>query len=111
MPSFTIEQLIREAGYNVTVPMTSQSEPQQTRKTKVGQVRGRSIDETKTMIKTCIKEAGRPMTIAEICVCLERAQTPHIRNILKGMAEAGELIEGADLARSRTMVRFWYSLP
>lgn len=111
MPTFTVQQLIDELGYNATVPMTSQSEIQQTRKTRVGQVRGRSVEETKTIIKTCIKEAGRAMTIAEICVCLERAQTPHIRNILKGMAEAGELIEGADLARSRTMVRFWYSLP
>jgi len=111
MPSYTIEQLMKDAGHNVTVPLTSHSETQQTRKTKVGQVRGRSVDETKTLIKKCIEEAGRPVTIAEICIYLERSATPHIRNILKGMVEAGELIETADLARSRTMVRYWYSLP
>ncbi len=111
MPTYTVEQLMRELGQNATVSLTSHSEIQQTRKAKVGQVRGRSIDETKTLIKNCITEAGRPMTIAEICICLERAQTPHIRNILKVMAQTGELVEQADLARSRQMVRFWYSLP
>lgn len=111
MPSFTIEQLMQEAGHNVTVAMTSQSNIQQNRKTKVGQVRGRSVDETKALIKKCIEETGRPVTIAEICIYLERSATPHIRNILKGMVETGELIETADLARSRTMVRYWYSLP
>jgi len=111
MPSYSIEDLMKDAGYNVMSQVTSHSETQQTRKAKVGQVRGRSVDETKQLIKKCISEAGKPMTIAEICTCLERGQTPHIRNILKSMAETGELLEQADLARSRTMVRYWYSLP
>ena len=110
MPSFKMEELLKDAGLNATVTLTSHSEIPQMRKTKVGERPGRSVDETKALIKKCIEEAGRPVTIAEICIYLERGQTPHIRNILKAMADAGEIVEQADLARSR-WVRFWYSLP
>jgi predicted MarR family transcription regulator len=111
MPSFTMEELLREAGHNVDVTVTSQSNFQQMRKTKVGERVGRSVDETKALIKKCITEAGEARTVAQICTYLERGDTPHIRNILKTMVQDGELIELASLARSRTMVKFSYNLP
>lgn len=111
MPSFSMEDLLKTAGHEPDVTITSHSNATQNRKTKVGERPGRPVAETKALIKKCIEEAERPCSIAEICAYLERGATPHIRNILKGLVDSGELIETADLARSRTMVRYWYSLP
>ena len=111
MASFKIEDLLKTAGFDPTSSQPSQSETIQARKTRVGQRPGRSIQETKDLIKKFVEDTGRPVLIPEICIYLERVQTPHIRKILHDMAEAGELVEQADLARSRTMVRYWYSLP
>lgn len=115
MPSFTVEELMRSMGLNPDVALTSQStsySPTGGKEVKrMGQVRGRSIPETKELIKNAISEAGRPLSVAEICIALERKQTPHIRNLLHQMGDSGELIENADLAPSKMLTRFWYSLP
>lgn len=115
MPSFTMEELKRSMGLDPNVSLTSASTSHSEDAKKgfkaMGQVRGRSIPETKELIKKCIMEAGRPVSVAEICTYLERKQTPHIRNLLHQMGDAGELIEEADLAPSRMLTRFWYSLP
>lgn len=111
MPSFKIEDLLRDAGHNVDVTVTSHSNPQGMRRTKVGERPARSVDETKTLIKKCIGEAGEAQTVAQLCTYLERGDTPHIRNILKAMVQDGELIEMTSLARSRTMVKYSYNLP
>lgn len=115
MPSFSMEELKRSMGLdpNVSLTSVSTSHSQNGEKglKKMGQVRGRSIPETKELIKKCISEAGRPVSVAEICTYLERKQTPHIRNLLHQMGDSGELIENADLAPSTMLTRFWYSLP
>lgn len=111
MATISMKDLLETAGNDANVTITSHSNATQNRKTKVGERPGRPVSETKALIKKCIEDAERPCSIAEICTYLERGATPHIRNILKGMVDAGELIETADLARSRTMVRYWYSLP
>lgn len=115
MPSYSIEDLLKSEGVTVTEDATSQLTSRlhapSMRKTVVGERPGRSAQETKALIKTCLSEAGRGMSVAEICVCLERGVTPNIRNILKAMVEDGELILGADLARNKTSIRYWYRLP
>jgi predicted MarR family transcription regulator len=115
MPSFTMQELMRSMGLNpdvaLTSPLTSHSPTGGKEVKRMGQVRGRSIPETKELIKKAISEAGRPLSVAEICVVLERKQTPHIRNLLHQMGDSGELIENADLAPSKMLTRFWYSLP
>lgn len=115
MPTIKIEELMRSVGLDPDIVMTSTSTSHSQNGEKgfkrMGQVRGRSIPETKELIKNGIREAGRPLSVAEICVILERKSTPHIRNLLHQMGDSGELIEQADLAPSRMLTRFWYSLP
>lgn len=111
MPTFTPEELMQSLGMSATVAPTSHFENRREAYQRVGQIRGRSVEETKTLIKKAIQEAGRPMSFAEICAYLERKQTPHLRKMLHEMGDAGELVEEADLAPSRMMTRFWYSLP
>lgn len=115
MPSFTMDELKRSLGIDpnvsVTSPSTSHSPTGEKGFKRMGQVRGRSIPETKELIKKALSEADRPLSFAEICAYLERKQTPHLRNLLHQMGDSGELIEQADLAPSRMLTRFWYSLP
>lgn len=111
MPSFSMDELKKSLGLNATVVTTSHTEIPREGFSRVGERRGRSIDETKALIKSAIHDAGRAMTMGEICIVLERKQTPHIRKILHDMGDAGELIEVADLAPNKMMTRFWYSLP
>jgi len=111
MPTITMDDLKKSLGIDPTVALTSHLETAKKGFKPVGQVRGRSIPETKQLIKKAIGEAGRPMSFAEICAYLERKQTPHLRNLLHEMGDAGELVETVDLAPSRMMTRFWYSLP
>lgn len=111
MPSFSIQDLMNSVGMSATVAPTSHSEKQREAYQRVGQIRGRTVEETKTLIKKAIFEAERPMSFTEICAYLERKQTPHLRKMLHEMGATGELIEEADLAPSRMMTRFWYSLP
>jgi len=77
----------------------------------VGQIRGRSVPETKELIKQAIRNTGRPMSFIELCAAVERKQTPHMRKILHDMGDSGELLESIDMAPSRMMTRYWYSLP
>jgi len=111
MATFSISDLMQSMGMNATVPSTSHSEKPEGRKTAVGHTRGRSIPETKELIKQAIIAAGRPISVKEACAALERKQTPHLRAILHEMGDSGELLESIDLAPSKMMTRFWYSLP
>lgn len=111
MPSFSMEELKKSLGISATVSPMSHSKNQREAYQRVGQIRGRTVDETKTLIKKALTEAGRPMSFTEICAYLERKQTPHLRKMLHEMGDSGELIEEADIAPSRMMTRFWYSLP
>jgi len=111
MATFSISDLMKSMGMNATVQSTSHSEKPEGRKTTVGHIRGRSIPETKELIKQAIVAAGRPISVKEVCEALERKQTPHMRNILHQMGDSGELLESIDMAQSKMMTRFWYSLP
>jgi len=110
MPSFTMDEIKRALGIDPTVSLTSHSENAKKGFKPMGQTRGRPIPETKALIKTAIQEAGRPLSFPEICLYLERKQTPHLRKLLHDMGDSGELIETADLAPSQMLPRFWYSL-
>ena len=111
MPSFTMDEIKKSLGMSTTVVETSHSEMTQKGFRAMGQVRGRSIPETKELIKKCIEEAGRPVTFNEICAYLDRKKTPHLRQLLHAMADSGEIVETADVATSAMLPRFWYSLP
>jgi len=111
MASFSMDDLKRSLGLNATVEPTSYSEKTEGRKTTVGQIRGRSVPETKELIKQAIRATGRPMSFIELCAAVERKQTPHMRKILHDMGDSGELLESIDMAPSRMMTRYWYSLP
>ncbi len=111
MPSFTMDEIKKSLGIDPTVLSTSHSENAQRGFKPMGQSRGRPIPETKRLIKTAIEEAGRPLSFPEICLYLERKQTPHLRKLLHEMADAGELVETADMAPSGMLPRFWYALP
>lgn len=111
MPTFTMDEIKRSLGIDPTVSVTSHSDNAKKGHKAMGQVRGRSIPETKELIKKGIKEADRALSFTEICALLERKQTPHLRKLLHDMGDSGELIETVDLAPSRMLTRFWYSLP
>lgn len=111
MPSLTMDEIRKSLGMSATVVETSQSEKTQKGFKAMGQVRGRSIPETKQLIKKFIEEAGRPLNFNEICMLLERKKTPHLRQLLHAMADGGEIVETADVAVSAMLPRFWYSLP
>lgn len=111
MPTFSMDEIKQSLGIDPTVPLTSYSEIKQKGFKAMGQVRGRSIPETKELIKKGIEAAGRPMSFVEICALLERKQTPHLRKLLHDMGDSGELVEAVDLAPSRMLTRYWYSLP
>jgi hypothetical protein len=106
-----MDDLKKSLGLNATVEPTSYTEKTDGRVSRVGEPRGRSVAETKELIKQAIKEAGRPMSYIQICAAVQRKQTPHMRNMLHQMGDSGELIETVDIAPSRMMTRFWYSLP
>lgn len=110
MATFNMDDLKKSLGIDPTVVLTSHSENTKKGFKPMGQTRGRPIPETKVLIKTAIKEAGRPLSFPEICVYLERKQTPHLRKLLHEMGDAGELIETADMAPSGMLPRFWYAL-
>lgn len=111
MPSFTMDEIKRSLGMSTTVVETSHIETTKKGFKAMGQVRGRSIPETKELILQGIKEADRPLNFNEICTLLERKKTPHLRQLLHAMADAGEITEQADVATSAMLPRFWYSLP
>lgn len=107
MPSFSRDDL----GLSATVVETSHSDATKKGFKPMGQVRGRSIPETKQLILQGIKEADRALNFNEICTLLDRKKTPHLRQLLHAMADSGELIETADLPTNAMLPRFWYSLP
>jgi len=111
MASFSMDDLKKSLGLDATVQSTSHTEKTEGGFSRVGQIRGRSIPETKELIKQAIIAAGRPISVMEVCAALDRKQTPHMRKILHDMGDSGELLESIDLAPSRMMTRFWYSLP
>lgn len=111
MATISMAELRQSMGLNETVQSTSHYENQEGRNARVGHTRGRSIPETKELIKQAIIAAGRPISVMEVCNALNRKQTPHMRKILHDMGDTGELLESIDLAPSKMMTRFWYSLP
>jgi len=115
MPSYTREEFLKSMGLDPNISLTSLVTSNSAQAEKgiktVGRVQGRTVEETKTLIKSVLSEATEPMTRGDIFKKIERKNTPHLRNILWEMVAAGEIIEETDLAVSRMMVRYWYSLP
>jgi len=115
MANFKIEELKESLGLDpnisLTSPVTSNSAKSEKGITPVGRKQGRTVEETKILIKKVLAEATEEMTRAEIFKGLERKNTPHLRNILSQMVDAGEVIEDVDLAPSLMMTRYWYRLP
>lgn len=111
MPSFTIDEIKKSLGIDTTVVETSLPEKTQKGFKAMGQVTGRSIPETKELIKKGIEAAGRPLSFGEICAILERKKAPHIRKLLHEMGDSGELVETTEIAANRMLTWYWYSLP
>lgn len=115
MARISMDELKQSMGLDpkvsLTSPMTSHSEKSEKGSMRVGRIQGRTVDETKVLIKRVLAGAKEPMTRGEIFKAIERKNTPHLRNILTQLVDAGEVIEDADLAPSRMLTRFWYSLP
>lgn len=115
MPSFMMDELRKVMGYDgdvhMTSPMTSNSEKSERGLMAVGRVQGRTVDETKTLIKSVLEQATDTMTRGEIFKAIERKNTPHLRNILNEMVASGEVVEETTLAVNRMMNRYLYSLP
>lgn len=114
MPSYTISELMQQMGLNpdvqLTSPETSNSQKAEKGSTTMGRVQGRTVEESKALIKNVLSEAKEPMTRGEIFKAIGRKNTPHLRNILSEMVASGDVIEEADLAVSRMMSRYWYTL-
>lgn len=115
MARISMEELKQSLGLDPNISLTSlvtsNSEKSEKGSMRVGRIQGRTVDETKALIKKVLSGAEEPMTRGEIFKAIERKNTPHLRNILTQMVDAGEVIEDADLAPSRMMTRYWYSLP
>jgi predicted MarR family transcription regulator len=106
-----MDEIKQSLGLPTTVVETSHTEAIKKGFKPMGQVRGRSIPETKELILQGIKEADRSLNFNEICAYLDRKKTPHLRQLLHAMADAGQLVETVEVATSAMLPRFWYSLP
>lgn len=71
----------------------------------------RSRKDTEALIKNCLLESAKPMTVIAISRYLGRTPSPHFRSIIADMVKAGSLIESVDTAPNGRMVRYLYSLP
>jgi hypothetical protein len=111
MPNININGVIYEVDYDTDVQMTSNSRNGEKGNIAVGQVQGRTIEQTKSLIKTVLSLADEPMTRGQICKAIDRKNTPHFRNTLAELVRAGEVIEETGVSVSLTMVRYEYSLP
>lgn len=111
MPNININGVVYEVDFDTDVSMTSNSKNREKGKIAVGQVDGRTVEQTKTLIKTVLSLAEEPMTRGQISKAIDRKNTPHFRNILTELVNAGEVIEVVGVSVSLTMARYFYSLP
>lgn len=110
MPTFRMEDLQDKNTKIDTVSIPYRSEKSDRSNKAMGQVARRSLDETKKLIKSAIKNEKRAMTFREIARSIERKPTPRLRQILNDMVASGELFQDVDLAVAGNMDRFWYRL-
>lgn len=113
MPSYSMEDLIKEAGKDTTVTLPSMQKIGRGGKKAVGQKgyqEHRSREDTETLIKNYLAETNRPMTIIAVARYLERTASPHFRSIVLQMRDAGHLVETVDIAPNGRTVRYLYSL-
>jgi len=94
-----------------TSPMTSVAKKSEKGSMTVGRLQGRTIDESKALIKKVLAGATEPMTRSEIFKAMDRKNTPHLRNILTQLVDAGEVMEEVELAPNRLLTCYWYWLP
>jgi len=108
------EELRRELDAIMTVTSPSLSQKSERGKKTVGEKSyqdHRSRQDTETLIKNCILDSGKPMSVMLIARCLDRTASPHFRSIVADMVKSGALIESVDIAPNGRMVRYLYSLP
>lgn len=118
MPTFSMSELLKNFGNSVesteTVSQPSHDKSAGGRRKAVGErpyQEHRSRQDTETLIKNMLQEAGKPMTIVAISRKLDRTPSPHFRSLIASMVAAGDLVETVDTAPNGRMVRYWYSLP
>lgn len=114
MPSFRMDDLLKQFGGSTTVPQQSGHENREGRKRAVGErpfQEHRSRQDTEELIKKFLAEQGKPVTINPISRAINRTVSPGLRRILAGMVESGQIIETTDTVPNGFMVRYWYSLP
>ena len=109
------DELRRQLDAIVTVTPPSQSKKSERGPRTVGEKvyqDKRPRDETETLIKNMIRDAGEGLTFNQIARGLNRSTSPHLRSILVDMVKREELVETIDDApRNPKMTRSWYSLP
>lgn len=114
MPSFSMDDLIKQAGETETVMRPLHQKIGRGGKQAVGE-KGyqahRSREDTETLIKNYLAQVGEPMSIIAIARHLERTASPHFRSIVLDMTRAGHLVESVDVAPNGRMIRYLYSLP
>lgn len=114
MPTFSIQDLLLGRKSDDTVSQPLDHKIQRREKRPVGErpyQEHRPRQETEELIKSLLEKAGKPLTISPIARGLGRSVSPHLRRIIAGMVETGDLIETADTVPNGAMVRYWYSLP
>jgi len=114
MPSFSMNDLIKQVGETETVMQPSHQEIGRGRKKAMGE-KGyqdhRSRQDTEALIKNYLAQKGEPMSIIAIARHLGRTASPHFRSIIAEMRDAGHLVETIDMAPNQRLVRYLYSLP
>lgn len=108
------EELRRQLDAIVTVTSPSHSEKSERGKRAMGEKPyqdHRPRQDTETLIKNYIQDAGKPISAIVIARGLDRTASPHFRSIIADMVKVGDLIETVDIAPNGRMVRYLYSLP
>jgi len=114
MPTFNMDDLIKEAGEVETVIKPLHQKIGRGGKRAMGEKafqEHRSRQDTETLIKNYIGQVGEPVSIIAIARQLDRTASPHFRSIVLDMTRAGELVESVDVAPNGRMIRYLYSLP
>lgn len=109
------EELRRQLDAIVTVTPPSQQKKPERGQRVVGEKKyqdHRPREETETLIKNMIQEAGRAMTFNQIARGLNRSTSPHLRALLMAMVERGDLTEEIGAAPGNpNMTRSWFDVP
>lgn len=111
MPSFSrddLETSIRGSALNAHSTHSFLNSEEVTRVGRRKKDRRRKAEDTEKLIKKFLVKQGVWTTLLDICNHLERSPGPHIRRIIDGMIEAGELERVQDFGAGPSIPRYLY---